>query len=136
MTPVKRPENLSPTEASFCRRKVLGNCPPTLPLRQNLALIEKSMFILARGRGSWAVSQKRVVIRRNHVGKTNGNEGFKRRPHRQPLQSFCFFFHTCKSLFGEEKSRITLVTHSTSIEDFGLYQILKEISPLKLQSCL
>ena len=103
MISVKRPENLSPTEASFCRRKVLGNCPPTLPLRQNLALIEKSVFILARGRGSWAVSQKRVVIRRNHVGKINGNEGFKRRPHRQPLQAFGFLFsHLQESLRWRE----------------------------------
>ena len=121
---IKRPETPSPAEASFCRRKVLGNCPPTLPLRQNLALSEKSMLILARGRCRWEVSQKRVEIRRNHVGKINGNEGFKRRPHRQPLRAFVFFFffYTCKPCNSH-----------TSREDFGLYQILKEISPLKLQ---
>ena len=77
------------------------------------------MLILTRGRVRWAVSQKRIAIRRNHVGKINGNEGFKRRPHRQPLQAFVFFFTPAR-----EKSRITLVTHSTSREDFGLYQIL------------
>ena len=43
-----------------------------------------------------------VVIQRNRVGKINGNEGFKRRPHRQPLQAFVFFSHLQESLRWRE----------------------------------
>ena len=71
----------------------------------------------------------------NHVGKIHGNEGFKRRSDRQPLRACVYFFYPCK-LFDGEKSRITFVTHSTSREDSGLYPILKEFSPLKLQCCV
>ena len=69
-------------------------------------------------------------------GRLTGTRALKGVPTVSPCKLSVFFFHTCKSLFGGKKSRITLVTHSTSIEDFGLYQILKEILPLKLQSCV
>ena len=40
----------------------LGNCPPTPPLSQHVALTEKCVLMLALGRGRCAVSQKRMMI--------------------------------------------------------------------------
>ena len=40
----------------------LGNCPPTPPLSQHVALSETYVLMLALGRGRWAVSQKRIMI--------------------------------------------------------------------------
>ena len=41
---------------------LLGNCPPTPPLSQHVALSEKYVLLLAFGRGRWAVFQKRMMI--------------------------------------------------------------------------
>ena len=74
-------------------------------------------------------------------GEDAWNEGLKRRPDPSALARLRFFFLSLQEFLrwrdrpGGEKSRITFLTHSTSREDFGLYQILKEISPLKLQYC-
>ena len=40
----------------------LGNCPPTTPLTQHFALSEKSVIMLAWGRGRWVTSQKPKII--------------------------------------------------------------------------
>ena len=41
---------------------LLGNCPPTPPLSQHVALSEKYVLLLAFGRGRWAVLQKRMMF--------------------------------------------------------------------------
>ena len=40
----------------------LGDCPPTTPLTQHFALSEKSVIMLAWGRGRWVTSQKPKII--------------------------------------------------------------------------
>ena len=49
---------------SFLQRHYtfLGNCPPTPPLSQHVALSETYVLMLALGRGRRAVSQKRIMI--------------------------------------------------------------------------
>ena len=42
----------------------LGNCPPTPPLSQNFALSKNYVLMLVKGRGRWAGSKKRKMIRR------------------------------------------------------------------------
>ena len=54
-------------------------------------------------------------------GRLMGTRALKGVPTVSPCKLSVFCCHTCKSLFGGEKSRITLVTHSTSIEDFGFH---------------
>ena len=41
--------------------RFVRNYPPTLPLRQHFTLSEKSVLMLAQGRGRWAVFQKPEV---------------------------------------------------------------------------
>ena len=50
----------------------LGNCPHTPPLRQHQHLLLTQGIMLAQGRGRWAVSQKRTMIRPKSVNSDSG----------------------------------------------------------------